>query len=91
MVSIHLFLCIVLDHHPFQKLTMPFFQEGKGLTVVSIVLQGLLHELKAGVILVQDFSPSLHAYGEVRALVDQATFGIRTRRNFRLNKIIVFV
>jgi hypothetical protein len=65
-----MFLCIVLDHHPCEKLTMPFFQEGKGLTLVGIVLQGFLHELKAGVILVQDFTPCSHSNRDVRAAID---------------------
>jgi len=56
--------------HPFEKLTMPFFQEGKGLTLVGIVLQDLLYELKAGVILVQDFTPCSHSNRDVRAAID---------------------
>ena len=81
LVSILLLVSVVLDHDPFQKLSVPLFQESKSLAIISIMLQSLLHELKTGVVLVQDFSPSFHADGDIRAAVDQTTFGIRAPSN----------
>ena len=58
LIAVRQRIRILLDDDSFQKLAMMFFKECKGVAVVSIVLKSLLHKLKAGVVLIEDFAPS---------------------------------
>src|ERR1700726_1591978 len=90
LLGIQLFLGFVLDHHPFEKLPVSLREKGKRLAIVGIVLERLLHKLKARNVLVENFSPGLHTDSH-GASINEATFGVWSGSNFGLNKLIVFV
>lgn len=63
-------LRLLLDDHTFQKFAVAFFKKGQRLAIVRVMLKGVLHKLKTGVVFVQNLAPGLHADGKIGAAID---------------------
>ena len=91
LLSLGQLFVVVLDYDTLKELTVALFKESERLAVVGVVLKSLFDELKASIVLVEDFAPRLHANRHFVGAMNEPPFPIGASFEHRLDIVIVFV